>query len=261
MPQLRMVLNLEACTISLKTGEDSPLMVAYSGELLSEENKDGGVVRTPIGTGTICPAVVRLASQRWVTAEERSMLAAVAEQLQVAAERARLQHVEIQTEVLRRTDELRVALLSAVAHDLRTPLGSIETAATSILNPTLKLSSEDQRDFLGAIVGEVGRINRLVSNLLDMSRIEAGRLSPQKAPHRIEDVIANVLERLQPRFNSHTVDTNIEPGLPVVPFDAVEIDAVITNLLENALKYTPPGTPIHVQARRAAGSGRRRGRR
>ena len=213
------------------------------------------MIRTPLKSGDLPVGnlYAKPAAQRRLTEEEQRLLAAFAEQLQVAVERARLQRVEIQTEVLRRTDELRVALLSAVAHDLRSPLGSIKTAASGLLNPRLRLPAEDREEFLRAIVAEVDHINSLVSNLLDMSRIEAGTLRPQKEPHRIEEVISTVLERLQPRLDRHPVDTHIEGDLPAVPFDAVEIDEVLTNLLENAIKHTPEGTPIHVCARRAAG--------
>ena len=129
---------------------------------------------------------------------EAELITAFAEQLQIAIERDRLQQAEIDSEVLRRTDALRAALLSAVAHDLRTPLSSIKVAATSLLEPPAPWSEEDQNAFLKTIVGEVDRISRLTTNLLDMSRIEAGKLRPHTEPHRIEDVIETVLERLAP---------------------------------------------------------------
>jgi K+-sensing histidine kinase KdpD len=163
------------------------------------------------------------------------------------AEEARRGHeAAVQAEVLRRTDALRVALLSAVAHDLRTPLTTIKTAATNLLNQRMKWNDEDKREFLQVISSQVDHINHLVSNLLDMSRIEQGHLRLNKELHRIGDVIETVVERLQPVLSEHPVDTELEPDIPPVPMDIVEIDEVLTNLIENAAKYTPLGTPIHI---------------
>lgn len=165
------------------------------------------------------------------------------------AEEARRGHeAAVQAEVLRRTDALRVALLSAVAHDLRTPLTTIKTASTNLLNPRMSWSNEDRREFLQVISAQVDHINHLVSSLLDMSRIEQGHLRLNKEPHQIGDVIETVVERLQPILSEHPVDIRLDPTLPPVPMDAVEIDEVLTNLLENASRYTPPGTPIHLGA-------------
>jgi two-component system sensor histidine kinase KdpD len=165
------------------------------------------------------------------------------------AEEARRGHeAAVQAEILRRTDALRVALLSAVAHDLRTPLATIKIGATNLLSPRIVWSNEDRRDILEAISSQVDHINHLVSNLLDVSRIEEGHLRLNKEPHRLSDVIETVLERLQPTLSDHPVDTNVDPGIPPVPMDVVEIDEVLTNLLANAVKYTPPGTPIHASA-------------
>src|SRR4051812_31168545 len=161
-----------------------------------------------------------------------------------AEEARRGQQAALQAEVLRRTDALRVALLSAVAHDLRTPLTTIKTGATNLLNPHMSWSDEDRREFLLIISAQVDHINRLVGNLLDVSRIEQGHLRLNKEPHQIGDVIDTVLERLHPLLADHPVDTNLEPDIPSVPVDVVEIDEVLTNLLENAVKYTPPCTPI-----------------
>jgi len=166
-----------------------------------------------------------------------------------AEEARRGQQAAVQAEVLRRTDALRVALLSAVAHDLRTPLATIKTGATNLLNPRMAWSDEDRREILEVISSQVDHINHLVSNLLDMSRIEQGHLRLSKEPHRIGEVIETVLERLQPVLSDHPLDVSLDPDIPPVPMDVVEIDEVLTNLLENAAKYTSPGTPIHVSAR------------
>jgi two-component system sensor histidine kinase KdpD len=150
--------------------------------------------------------------------------------------------------VLRRTDALRAALVSAVAHDLRSPLGSIQVAASSLLSPRVSWSPADQREFAQTIVDRVAYINRLITNLLAEGRIEAGKLRPQKEPAAIGEITARVIERLESSLAQHPVTLAIPADLPLVPLDVVEIDEALTNLLENAAKYTPPGTPITVRA-------------
>ena len=261
--QLRLVLGLSACDIELDDPGGLGVVSAHSaevedGDVESDEGQETAaatVVRVPLTRGDRATGILLLtlpAHKKRLGDEETRLVNSFVESLQTAIERARLQQAAVQTEVLRRTDELRVAMLSAVAHDLRTPLTSIKTAATSLLNPKMVWDEVDSQAFLRAISGETDHINRIVSNLLDVSRIEEGRMRPEKKPHHIGAVIDNVLQRLQERLGEHPVDTRIEPGLPQVPMDEVEIDEALTNLLENCLKYTPPATPIHISARRRA---------
>jgi two-component system sensor histidine kinase KdpD len=261
--QLRLVLGLSACDIELDERGGLGVVSARSAEAAGvdvegdegQESAPATVVRVPLTRGDRATGTLLLtlpAHKKHLGEEESRLVNSFVESLQTAIERARLQQTAVQTEVLRRTDELRVAMLSAVAHDLRTPLTSIKTAATSLLNPKMAWDEEDSQAFLRAISGETDHINRIVSNLLDVSRIEEGRMRPEKKPHHIGAVIDNVLQRLQQRLDEHPVDTRIEPGLPQVPMDEVEIDEALTNLLENCLKYTPPATPIHISARRRA---------
>ncbi len=164
------------------------------------------------------------------------------------AQNQTLQDTATQAEVLRRTDALRVALLSAVAHDLRSPLAAIQVAAGSLLSRRFTWSAADQQAFLTMIVEQVAHINGLISNLLAQDRIEAGQLRPHKELSALGDVISRVLDRLAGRLADHPVAALISSDLPRIPFDIVEIDEVLTNLLENAVKYTPPGTPLRISA-------------
>jgi two-component system sensor histidine kinase KdpD len=166
-----------------------------------------------------------------------------------AEEVVRLQEAATQAEVLRRTDALHAALLSAVSHDLRTPLTTIKTAATNLLSTRATWSERDRQEMLETIVAQVDHITRLISDLLAMGRIEAGKLHPQKEPAAIAGIVQRVVERLEPQLAAHPVTVVIPDGLPLVPVDVVEIDEVLSNLLENAVKYTPPGTPIRISAR------------
>ncbi len=176
------------------------------------------------------------------------LLSAVAEQLGGALERCRLRREATEAEVLRRTDELKTALLNAVSHDLRTPLATISAAADSLLQPDVVWTPEDRNTFARDIANEAQRLGRLVDNLLDLSRIEGGTLRPQKAWHDLSALITEVLERLAPLVNHHHVRLDIPEDLPPVLLDYVEVAQVLSNLIENAVKYTPPGTEITIRA-------------
>lgn len=164
-------------------------------------------------------------------------------------ERERLRLENLQVEVLRRTDALRAALLSSISHDLRTPLSSIKAAASSLLQEDVQWDEEARHSFALTIVGEADRLNRLVANLLDMSKIEAGVLIPEKEWYPIDELIHDVLGRMQPQLQGRSVVTTIPEELPPVELDYLQIDQVLTNLIENAARYTPPGSPIEVSAR------------
>jgi two-component system sensor histidine kinase KdpD len=161
-------------------------------------------------------------------------------------ERARLRQESLQIEVLQRTDALRAALLSSISHDLRTPLASIKASASSLLQEDVRWSDEERRSFAMAIEREADRLNRLVANLLDMSRIEGGALKPEKEWYPIDELIHDVLGNMQPLLRDREVQTDIPDDLPPVQLDYLEIEQVLTNLIENAVYYTPSDSPIHV---------------
>jgi len=189
-------------------------------------------------------------SKRPLTQAERTMLATFADQAAVALERLYLLSEAERAEILARTDDLKSALMSAVSHDLRTPLASIMASVTSLMEPDIKWDEETRRDFLQGIYDEATRLNKLVGNLLDMSRIEGGALHPEKDWYSIGEVIESVVQRLEARADEHPVAIQIEPDLPLLLIDFAQIDQVITNILENAIRYTPAGTRIDVRAYR-----------
>ena len=163
-------------------------------------------------------------------------------------ERARLQRENLRIEVLQRTDVLRAALLSSVSHDLRTPLTTIKAAASSLLQEDVRWDNEARRGFAQSIEHEADRLNRLVGNLLDMSRIEEGALKPEKEWYSLKALIHDVLGRLRPLLEGRTVHTHLTDDLLLVELDYMQIDQVLTNLIENAVRYTPAGSPIDVSA-------------
>ena len=170
------------------------------------------------------------------------------DQAAAVIERERLRRESLQVEVLQRTDALRAALLSSISHDLRTPLSSIKASASSLLQEDVQWDEEARRSFALAIEREADRLNRLVANLLDMSRIEAGVLKPEKEWYPLDELIHDVLGRMQPMLQGREVHTGIPDDLPPVELDYLQIDQVLTNLLENVIRHTPPGSPVDISA-------------
>jgi two-component system sensor histidine kinase KdpD len=164
-------------------------------------------------------------------------------------ERAHLHQESLQIELLKRTDELRAALLSSVSHDLRTPLSSIKAAASSLSQPDVEWDAEAQLSFALTIQKEADRLNRLVGNLLDMSRIEGGALKPEKEWYPVVELIHDVVGHMQALLQGRTLVTNLPDDLPPVELDYLQMDQVLTNLIENAVRYSPAGTAVEVSAR------------
>jgi len=209
-------------------------------------------VESPSGrTGEI--VLVRALGDRSFSPADDRLLAAAADQIGAAAERARLQHEATDAEVLRRTDELKSALINAVSHDVRTPLASIITAAGSLRRADVPWSDQERREFAADIEHEAQRLNRLFGNLLDLSRVEGGTLRPEKSWYDVGALVDDVLGRLRPVTETHRVVVDVPDDLPPVLLDPTEIDQVLSNLIENAARHTPPGTEISVRARRDGG--------
>jgi two-component system sensor histidine kinase KdpD len=176
------------------------------------------------------------------------MLEALAQQLAGALERALLAEQGKQTELRARTEELRNSLLSSVSHDLRTPLAAIMGSATTLLEGGAPLTPQ-QTDLARTVYEEAERLNRLVTNLLAMTRV-AGGLQPKKEWVPLEEIVGSALERLGPRLEGRALQSRIPADLPLVPVDPVLIEQVLVNLVENAVRYTPAGTPIDISAAR-----------
>lgn len=174
------------------------------------------------------------------------LLSAAADQIGQALERDQLAVEATSAEIARRSDALKSALLDSVSHDLRTPLASIRAAAGSLMDPGAGWGPQDQRDAAAAIDREAERLNRLVSNLLDLSRIEAGGLKPQTGTFVVADLVDHTLGRLRPLLAVREVTVDVPETLPPVRVDDVYMDQVLTNLLENAARYTPPNAPIRI---------------
>lgn len=165
-----------------------------------------------------------------------------------AIERLRLQREAGEAEVLRKTDELKSALLAAVSHDLRTPLASIRIAATALLQNDIRSNEGARRELLEMIDTEAGRLARLVSNLLDLSRIEAGVLRPELEWRDLQEVVARAVDSLRDRLREHRVVVELPDALPLVPLDFTQIEDVLVNLLDNAVRHSPEGSRVRISA-------------
>jgi two-component system sensor histidine kinase KdpD len=211
------------------------------------------VIRVPIRSSASDPIgdliLTTGRGARSLPAPDARVLATAASQLALAIEQDRLREEATDAELLRRTDELRSALIDAIAHDLRTPLASIIASAGSLRQADVTWTEAERRDFLEAIEDEAERLNRIVGNLLDLSRIQGGSLVPSRDWHDIGLVIRDSVARLRPVIGSQRVEIDLPPDLGPAFVDPVEIDQVIANLVENAAKYAPDGGVIRVAAR------------
>jgi len=183
-----------------------------------------------------------------VDRDGRALLEAFAALVGSALERTMLADEARMATLRAETEALRNALLSSVSHDLRTPLGVV-TGVTSALLDRAPKDEETRRLLLTTAHDEALRLSQLVRNLLDMTRVDAGALSVRKELQPLEEVIGAALTRLEHRLRDREVGTDIPEDLPLAPFDSILIEQVLINLLENAAKYTPPGTAIDVAVR------------
>ena len=190
-------------------------------------------------------------STRLQNPETRQHLAAFANQIASAIERSELAGEAQWAQLQMETEQMRSSLLSSVSHDLRTPLAVVTGAASTLLEDTV--DSATRRELSETIVQEAQRLNRLVRNLLDMTRLEAGALRVKKEWQPLEEVVGSALNRMEDALAGREVRTELPPDLPLVPLDAVLIEQVLVNLLENAVKYTPPGSPLEIGARKRPG--------
>lgn len=183
-----------------------------------------------------------------LASEQRRLLESLADQGAVAIERTRLAEEMERAQILTETERLRAALLSSISHDLRTPLSSITGAVTSLLSGPGDLDETARQDLLLVIREEAARLNRFVGNLLDMTRLESGALELNRDWIDIRDLVGSALRRMREPLSEYHVQIRIATDLPLVWLDFVLIEQVLVNLLDNAVKYSAPGTVIRIQA-------------
>lgn len=256
--------------------EGSHLVDATEGEALDE--KERGVAEwtlqngRPAGVGTdtlpssantylpleasgtrVGVLAVRLPGDTSLDHGRRQHLEAFARQIAGALERTRLADQAHVAQLRIEAEQLRNSLLSSVSHDLRTPLAVITGAASTLLDA--KLAPPTRAELTRTVLAEAERLNRLVRNLLDMTRLEAGAVEVKKEWQPIEEAVGAALERVESVVGNRPIETDLDDDLPLVPFDSILLQQVLVNLLENAAKYTPEGTAILVAAKLHARAG------
>jgi len=171
-----------------------------------------------------------------------------AHQAAMAIERA-LMGEEAQKALLRaETESLRNTLLSSLSHDLRTPLAAITGASTTLLQQDAVLDTGSKRELVQTVIEESEHLNRIIRNVLDMTRIESGAITVRKEWLHIEEIVGAVLNRMSDKLRGHSVEINIPADLPLVAFDPLLIEQVLMNLLENAVKYSPLSSAFGIAA-------------
>jgi len=181
-----------------------------------------------------------------LTPGERQLLEAFASQSALAVERAQLARSAHQVELLQATERLQTALLNSISHDLRTPLVTITGTLSVLEDDEFMLDASTHRAMVQAAREEAERLNRLVENLLDMSRIEAGALRVARQPCDVEDLIGSALERFGHRLEGRSISVVVPDRLPLIPLDFVLVVQALVNVVDNALKYSPVGAPIEI---------------
>jgi two-component system sensor histidine kinase KdpD len=277
--RLQRAFDLRACAILLPDGTtNSWRTAAVAGNLPAPQRVEGnrtlhgmavwvnahgepsrlpeqGVELLPLRSGEHSVGVLQLATSAGerLDGEREQLLRTFANGAAIAIEQARLAQEQRVAAMALESDRLKTALLSSVSHDLRTPLAGIKAAATSLLQDDIQWSAEDRRAFASDIDVEADRLTRLVSNLLDLSRIEAGGIQPDRDWEDVAEMILRVVERSTPQLRGHPVSVDVPDNLSPVYLDTVQIEQVLTNLLENAAKYSPAGSPISISASVAPG--------
>ena len=190
----------------------------------------------------------RLGRRMWRLAES------FADQASLAVMRSTLEDKARQAEFLAEADRLQKALLNSIAHNVRSPLASIIGVLSTLQDGEISLAPPVRRDLIDTAREEAQRLNRLLGNLLDLSRLEAGVLQIRKDPCDVQDVIGAALEQLGSAIEHRAIEVRIAPEVPFVPMDFVLIVQVLVNLLDNAIKYSPAGPSITVDARLLSGN-------
>jgi two-component system, OmpR family, sensor histidine kinase KdpD len=204
----------------------------------------------PMRTGRGAIGVVGIDSDKtgpWLTPDQRRLLDALSDQGALAIERVQL--VEDMERVQRsaETERLRAALLTSISHDLKTPLASVLGSAGTLRDLGNKLTDDEKVELLSTVIEESERLNRFIANLLDMTRLESGAVTPKLAPHDPSEIIGSTLQRASKILRDHPVWLDLASDLPMVSLDAVLFEQVLFNLLDNAAKYAAPSTTVSIR--------------
>ena len=224
----------------------------HSGQPISvgTDTESSGELRT-IALSVSGHAVGILALRGLPTSQnDRAVLTTFANDAALALERAQLREQALRSKLLEEVDRFRQSLMGAVSHDLRTPLATIKVASSTLANRSASLTSDELRELYNLIEVESDRLTRLVSNLLDITRIEAGVFTVHPNPTSVRDLVREAVNAMKPTMGAHRVDSIVPASLPAVNVDSLLIGQVLINLLDNAIRHSPDDGVITVEARR-----------
>ncbi len=205
----------------------------------------------PMRTGRGFVGVVGLDSDKpgpLLTPEQRRLFDALSDQGALAIERVHLVEDLDRAKLSAETDRLRQALLTSISHDLKTPLVSILGAAGMIRDLDADLAETDKAGLVATIIEESERLNRFIANLLDMTKLESGAVTPNLAPHDVSEIVGSALARASKILEQHHVDVQLPADLPMLNLDAVLFEQVLFNILDNAAKYADGGSTIRIES-------------
>jgi two-component system, OmpR family, sensor histidine kinase KdpD len=209
---------------------------------------DAAAYYVPVGTAHQTMGVLALQIDDAVSLEKQRLLDAFTTQSALAIEAVQLGEEAQQARLLRETEKLQTAVLNSISHDLRTPLVSITGALSSLLESDAHFDETSRHDLLAGAYVEAERLNRLVGNLLDMSRLEAGSLKLKRDLYDLSEIIGVARSQLREKLGTREIVVNFPDNLPMIPVDLTLFSQVFVNLLDNALKYSRPDTPIEISA-------------
>src|SRR3982075_2711681 len=211
----------------------------------------------PMRTGRGAIGVVGIDSDKpgpLLTPDQRRLLDALIDQGALAIERVYLVEDVERAKRTIETDRLRSALLTSISHDLKTPLAAVLGAAGTLRDLSSALGDSEKADLLATIIDESERLNRFIANLLDMTKLEAGAVVPNTAPHDLDEIVGSALRRAGKILTEHRSELELAAGLPMLNLDAVLFEQGLFNILDNAAKYSAAGTTIRIQSWRDNGS-------
>ncbi|MFI6406343.1 DUF4118 domain-containing protein [Streptomyces sp. NPDC050548] len=239
LERVRETFGMESAALLERASDVEPWTCAGSVGPRPCQNPEDADVDVPVGDH-----MALALSGRVLPAEDRRVLAAFAAQAAVVLDRRRLREEADQARALAEGNRIRTALLAAVSHDLRTPLAGIKAAVTSLRSEDVAWSDEDQAELLAGIEDGADRLDNLVGNLLDMSRLQTGTVTPMIREVDLDEVVPMALGGVP----EDTVELDIPETLPMVAVDPGLLERAVANLVENAVKYSPESTPVLVKA-------------
>ena len=239
LERVRETFGMESAALLERAGDVEPWTCAGSVGPCPCQNPEDADVDVPVGDH-----MALALSGRVLPAEDRRVLAAFAAQAAVVLDRRRLREEADQARALAEGNRIRTALLAAVSHDLRTPLAGIKAAVSSLRSEDVAWSDEDQAELLAGIEDGADRLDNLVGNLLDMSRLQTGTVTPMIREVDLDEVVPMALGGVP----EDTVELDIPETLPMVDVDPGLLERAVANLVENAVKYSPDTTPVLVKA-------------